>query len=118
MNTTETPEHHDSSPLLGLGSSEVLGVPLPEPAFRTTTTGGAFDHNQVRAYGAACVAAAYHSEPTGWLVQYERHGPWEWVAGESKPDTIAADFEPLYQRRSTPNVAGNRLDPVLRGKSG
>ena len=32
--------------------------PLPEPAFRTSTTGGAFDHEQMRAYGRAAIAAA------------------------------------------------------------
>ena len=32
-----------------LGSNAGLG-PLPEPAFRTSATGGAFDHQQMRAY--------------------------------------------------------------------
>jgi len=39
-----------------VGSNDQLG-PLPEPAYATSTTSGAFDHSQMRAYAAREVAA-------------------------------------------------------------
>ena len=35
---------------------ELTELPLPEPAYPTSTTGGSFDHQQMRAYAAIVVA--------------------------------------------------------------
>jgi hypothetical protein len=58
---------------------------------------------------AASALLLPHSPLPAWLMGGIGGG---WMAGWM----IAARF--LVIRSKTPNVAGNRLDPVLRGKSG
>ena len=47
--------------------------------------------------------ATFFDEPSGWQVQYEAGGGWDFVAGSEPPDCVRHDIEPLFQRRKRPN---------------
>ena len=74
MTATEIPENHEPAPLLGLGSSEVLGITLPE-AKGTTMDIDTGDHVKHGPSGQTWVVAYVEGDRLAWC---------GWPEGEAK----------------------------------